>query len=220
MVHFKMRDIPKKWYNNNLISAEWLQRHMFPQTLPAGRLSAREAGRISSEIVSRYKNIMKGLSGFGDHRELIEVSFELRTELPGDYCPVCRPPVDQEITSPLVKPTRLVNRVMYVFPKKGGDMKRLSNLEFLAVAEEGEEPDLSIHCSGVSKGKVTSFTVGDTSYDLYLALHGKSANTLDIFLKSTRMAHKMLIYKSSGRFAIERYIESCSHQQNLYTTGS
>lgn len=158
-------------------------------------------------MVSRYRNIAESLSIMGSQRQVVEVSYELRTELPGDYCPVCRPPVDREITSPLVKPTRLVNRVVYVLSPAKDELKMVKNLEFLAVAETGGEPDFSQQCSEASKNKVTSFSVGDKIFDLYLALSGRSENTLDIFLKSTRRAHKMIIYKTVKRLSVDECID-------------
>ncbi|MBW2997419.1 hypothetical protein KY349_03725 [Candidatus Woesearchaeota archaeon] len=205
---------------SNISSADWVQRHMLPQTLQAGKLTAQEATRIRKELVSRYRNIARSLSSVGSKRQIVEVSYELRTELPGDYCPVCRPPVDAEITSPLVKPTRLVNRVVYILSPDKDELKMVSNLEFLAVAEAGEEPEFSQQCSEVSQNKVTSFSVEGKLFDLYLALSGRSENTLDIFLKSTRSAHKMIIYKTVKRLSVDECIDPYFLQKRQYKPDS
>ena len=178
--------------------AEWLQMRMFPQTLESGRLSLDDALRINYRLISRCNRSAEAWTRLGKWREVLEVAYELRVEVDNEYCPVCNPVLAETKRAAMAQPLRLLKQVLIMEDSKHSCFRKMSRLEFLAVAEQGMEPDFPIYSSADTKEKIASFCIGDKSYDFFLALPMNRMEGSMGFKNTVRHVHKATIYSKGA----------------------
>src|SRR4030042_6695073 len=144
--------------------AGWLQSHIIALTLEAGDLSLENATYITDKLISDETERIQAWVEHGFLQELVEMAYEVRTDLKNPFCPFCTPGEYEAEQARLANIIPVIGRIVRI-----EDIGPVYYVSLVAVVEEGGTPEFPISHRIGNAEKIVSFDVNDRTFDLYIA---------------------------------------------------